>query len=127
MTRLTQSYVHGASLTPLIGDTIGVHLDRMAGLSPDRLALVVRHQKIRWTYGEFRHATNATTSLAVASVVETRGQRRTTTNRELTRTPLELLATHARQPQRANHCAADRRTRNNMRRRRPASAGTPCA
>ena len=34
MGKLTQSYVHGASDLPLIGDTIGVHLDRMAALSP---------------------------------------------------------------------------------------------
>ena len=34
MGELTQSYVHGASSQPLIGDTIGVHLDRMAALSP---------------------------------------------------------------------------------------------
>jgi fatty-acyl-CoA synthase len=66
MMRLTQSYVHGASLTPLIGDTIGVHLDRMAGLSPDRLALVVRHQKIRWTYGEFRQKVDALAAGLVA-------------------------------------------------------------
>jgi fatty-acyl-CoA synthase len=54
MTRLTQSYVHGASLMPLIGETIGVHLDRMAALSPDRPALIVRHQNVRWTYAELR-------------------------------------------------------------------------
>ncbi len=30
MARLTQSYVHGASTTPLIGDTIGVHFDKAA-------------------------------------------------------------------------------------------------
>jgi fatty-acyl-CoA synthase len=44
---------------PLIGDTIGVHLDRMAELSPNRLALVVRHQNIRWTYGELRQKVDA--------------------------------------------------------------------
>src|SRR5690348_12632220 len=52
MPQLTQSYVHGASTKPLIGDTIGVHLDRMAQLSPDRPALVVRHQNLRWRYAE---------------------------------------------------------------------------
>ncbi|WP_282189306.1 AMP-binding protein [Azospirillum endophyticum] len=51
---LTQSYVHGASRTPLLGETIGAHLDRMAALSPDRPALVVRHQSARWTYAEFK-------------------------------------------------------------------------
>ena len=59
MTGQNQSYVHGASDTPLIGDTIGVHLDRMAALSPDRPALVVRHQDIRWTYAEFREKVDA--------------------------------------------------------------------
>jgi fatty-acyl-CoA synthase len=54
MGKLTQSYVHGASDLPLIGDTIGVHLDRMAALSPDRPALIARQQDIRWRYGEFR-------------------------------------------------------------------------
>ena len=35
MTRLERSYVHGAATTPLIGETIGMHLDRVAALSPD--------------------------------------------------------------------------------------------
>ena len=30
MAKLTQSYVHGASDVPLIGDTIGVHFDKVA-------------------------------------------------------------------------------------------------
>ena len=59
MTGQNQSYVHGASDTPLIGDTIGVHLDRMAALSPDRPALVVHHQDIRWTFAEFREKVDA--------------------------------------------------------------------
>ena len=54
MGKLTQSYVHGTSDHPLIGDTIGVHLDRMVELSPDRPALVNRAQQIRWTYREFQ-------------------------------------------------------------------------
>ena len=54
MGKLTQSYVHGASDLPLIGDTIGVHLDRMAALSPDRPALIAPRQDVRWHYGEFR-------------------------------------------------------------------------
>ncbi len=52
MGRLTQSYVHGASDLPLIGDTIGVHLERMAAAVPDRPALVVRQQSVRWSYRE---------------------------------------------------------------------------
>jgi fatty-acyl-CoA synthase len=58
MTRLERSYVHGAATTPLIGDTIGAHLDRVAALSPDADALVVRQQGIRWTYRQFRDEAN---------------------------------------------------------------------
>ena len=48
------SYVHGASDVPLIGETIGALLDRVAACWPDRPALVVRDQDIRWSYVEFQ-------------------------------------------------------------------------
>ena len=48
------SYVHGASETPFIGDTIGVHFDRIVERFGERDALVVRHQQIRWTYRELK-------------------------------------------------------------------------
>ena len=48
------SYVHGASPVPLIGETIGEHFDRITMKHRDREALVVRHQDIRWSYGELR-------------------------------------------------------------------------
>ena len=48
------SYVHGAHPLPLIGDTIGAHLDRVAARFPDRDALVVPHQDVRWTWQELR-------------------------------------------------------------------------
>jgi fatty-acyl-CoA synthase len=48
------SYVHGASGMPLIGETIGVHFDRMAARFAEREALIVRHQQIRWTYRALR-------------------------------------------------------------------------
>jgi fatty-acyl-CoA synthase len=48
------SYVHGASSVPLIGETIGAHFDRITMKHRDREALVVRHQNIRWSYGELR-------------------------------------------------------------------------
>jgi fatty-acyl-CoA synthase len=51
---MAQSYVHGASASPLIGETIGALLDRIAAASPDSPALVVRHQNIRWTYSALR-------------------------------------------------------------------------
>jgi len=54
MKALAQSYVHGACAKPLIGETIGALLDRIAAETPDGPALVVRHQTIRWSYGQLR-------------------------------------------------------------------------
>ena len=52
-TRLTElSYVHGASQTPLLGDTIFQNLRRTAERFGDREALVVNHQGHRSTYRE---------------------------------------------------------------------------
>jgi len=48
------SYVHGSSASPLIGATIGEYFDRMVERYPDREALVVRHQNIRWTWRELQ-------------------------------------------------------------------------
>ncbi|MBI5705878.1 MAG: AMP-binding protein [Armatimonadetes bacterium] len=59
MQKLTQSYVHGASTVPLIGDTIGIHFDQAAARWPDREALVIRHQGIRWTYVELQKQVDA--------------------------------------------------------------------
>ncbi|MBV8938078.1 MAG: AMP-binding protein [Alphaproteobacteria bacterium] len=53
------SYVHGASHTPFIGDTIGVYFDRVAERFAGRDALIVRHQQIRWTYGELKERVDA--------------------------------------------------------------------
>src|SRR5271165_1142807 len=52
MATLTQSYVHGASSTPLIGETIGRLLRRVVSEGPERPALVTRHQGVRWTYAD---------------------------------------------------------------------------
>jgi len=49
------SYVYGTSLTPLIGETIGANFARIAATYPERDAVIVRHQNVRWTYGEFAH------------------------------------------------------------------------
>ena len=48
------SYVHGAHPAPLIGDTIGAHLDRIAARFGERDALVVPHQHVRWTWHQLR-------------------------------------------------------------------------
>jgi fatty-acyl-CoA synthase len=59
MARLTQSYAHGVSSTPLIGDTIGVYFDKSAVRWPDRPALIVRRQNVRWTYRELKERVDA--------------------------------------------------------------------
>src|ERR1700743_1760717 len=53
------SYVHGASNVPLIGETIGVHFDRIVARFPEREALVVRHQNIRWDYRALQREVDA--------------------------------------------------------------------
>jgi fatty-acyl-CoA synthase len=50
MAPLAQSYVHGASPTPLLGETIGALIRRMTAEGPDRPALVTRHQNARLSY-----------------------------------------------------------------------------
>ncbi|MFI7499830.1 AMP-binding protein [Streptomyces sp. NPDC049687] len=47
------SYAHGTSETPLLGDTIGADLDRAVATWPDRDALVDVPSGRRWTYAEF--------------------------------------------------------------------------
>jgi fatty-acyl-CoA synthase len=44
------SYVHGASGPPLIGKTIGAFFDEVCASFPGEMALISRHQDIRWTY-----------------------------------------------------------------------------
>src|SRR5579859_1025638 len=46
------SYIHGASPTPLLGETIGENLRRTVARVPNAEALVVRHQNYRATYAE---------------------------------------------------------------------------
>ncbi len=48
------SYVHGAVDTPLLGQTIGQNFDEASTKYADQLALVSRHQGIRYTYQELR-------------------------------------------------------------------------
>ena len=59
MERTTLSYVHGGSDTPLIGETISVHFDRIAARWSNREALVVRHQDVRWSYEELKERVDA--------------------------------------------------------------------
>jgi fatty-acyl-CoA synthase len=54
MAKLKQSYAHGVSTTPLIGETIGVHFDKAAERWSSRDALIGRQQNVRWSYGELK-------------------------------------------------------------------------
>ncbi len=49
-----QSYLCGQADEPLLYETIGDCLDRIAAAHPDRPALVVRHQDIRWSFAEYK-------------------------------------------------------------------------
>src|SRR5262245_3362554 len=53
------SYAHGTADRPLIGETVGALLDRIAAQHGNRPALVVRHQDIRWSYDEFARRAEA--------------------------------------------------------------------
>ena len=53
------SYAHGAGGAPLIGRTIGAFFDEAAAAHAERLALIVRHQDVRWTYGELKARVDA--------------------------------------------------------------------
>ena len=54
MTALTRSYMTGEGGGQLLYETIGECFDRMVDANPDGLAVVVRHQNIRWSWSEFR-------------------------------------------------------------------------
>jgi fatty-acyl-CoA synthase len=71
MTDVLPSYVHGASSTPLLGDTIGAAFDRTAARFPDREALVVRHQGVRWTWRELKARVDACAAGLLALGLET--------------------------------------------------------
>jgi len=45
--------MHGSSSTALIGEIIGANFDRIAAVYPERDAVIVRHQGVRWSYSEF--------------------------------------------------------------------------
>jgi fatty-acyl-CoA synthase len=56
MPMLSRSYVHGVSTTPLLGETIGANLEKTAARWPERDAVVVRHQDVRWSYATLNEA-----------------------------------------------------------------------
>src|ERR1700682_3350718 len=52
------SYASGPSAVPLLGETIGAYIDRVALAHPEREAVVSVHQDVRLTYGQLREATD---------------------------------------------------------------------
>ena len=66
------SYLHGPSLTPLLGETIGVNLRRTVERFGDREALVVRSQGYRATYRELWDQTTTLARALLASGVRPR-------------------------------------------------------
>lgn len=54
-----QSYLCGQANEPLLYETIGACLDRIAATYPQQPALVVRHQNIRWTYADYQERIDA--------------------------------------------------------------------
>jgi fatty-acyl-CoA synthase len=64
------SYLHGPSLTPLLGETIGGNLRRTVDRFGDREALVVRWQGYRATYLELWDQTTALARALIASGVQ---------------------------------------------------------
>ena len=65
MGQLTASYDAGTAAAPLVGDTIGVALQKMVVAQPDVEALVSRHQGVRFTYREL--GTRSSASRAACS------------------------------------------------------------
>lgn len=53
------SYEYGVSDVPLMGKTIGVSFDETVARWPDKLAVISRHQGIRWTYSQYKEQVDA--------------------------------------------------------------------
>jgi fatty-acyl-CoA synthase len=68
------SYVHGASAKPLLGETVGALIDRIAATHPGRPALVVRAQDVRMNYREF-HAEVERIAAGLLALGMQRGER----------------------------------------------------
>jgi fatty-acyl-CoA synthase len=73
-TQRAVSYTSGPSSEPLLGETIGDNLDRVAAAHPDVECLVSRHQGLRYTYAEFITAVDECARALLALGVE-RGDR----------------------------------------------------
>src|SRR5215468_4586583 len=71
MTGVTEpSYSHGASEVPLLGETIGANLRRVAATYPDREAVVDVPTGRRWTYARFDADTDSLARGLIAAGIE---------------------------------------------------------
>ena len=68
------SYDNGVSATPLLGETVAENLDRTTAVHPEALALVSRHQHLRYTYTELNDSVDAVARGLLAAGLE-RGDR----------------------------------------------------
>ena len=59
MKPINESYLCGTATEPLLYETIGGCLDRIAAQHPDADALIVRHQGVRWNYAEYKEKVEA--------------------------------------------------------------------
>ena len=71
---MSLSYVHGTGTVPLLGETIGSSLDRVAADFGDRVALISHHQNLRYTYSELLEQVNRA-ARALLSLGVQRGDR----------------------------------------------------
>jgi fatty-acyl-CoA synthase len=65
-----QSYLCGQANELLLYETIGACVERIAATYPDKEALVVRHQNIRWTFSEYKSRIDALAAGLVSLGVE---------------------------------------------------------
>src|SRR4051794_15761828 len=68
---MARSYAHGASDTPLLGETIGESLERTVARFPEREALVVRQQGIRLTYAGLNQQVDRLARALIAAGLDT--------------------------------------------------------
>src|SRR5438309_4256728 len=64
------SYAHGASSTPLLGETIGDNLRATVERVPDREALVVCSQGVRLSYRQFSDLTDRAARALLAADIQ---------------------------------------------------------
>jgi len=67
---MTLAYRAGPTNQPLLRETIGANLDRVAATFPDREALVVPHQGVRLSYAEFNHQVDLVAKALLAFEIE---------------------------------------------------------